>query len=288
MEQTKNRKPIIIAIITITLFFVAGGFIVINKIKQEPQGKEAQTQTENLQKENALYQKDISSIVIRYAPMYNISTAEALNEIEEGGYIEIRELTLQGEDFQNIKKLIENLQPNEAFADCDCMIMDEVEVIINDEYLVSFDATFGYAGFMENDRKIGESIVVGTRELYQEITKLVDEDFNKILEKISSEPISIEKEKNTINITKDEDKKKLLDNLNYIRVNNNDNYLTYDEIASVINFKDGKKLYVYKVSIIGYLLDPFGDSSFVVIKSKADRYDKIVDRIYENNLPGKN
>lgn len=288
MEQTKNRKPIIIVIITtLTLLLVAGGFIVINKLKEEPQEKEQQTQPETPAKENLLYQKDINTIVVRYAPMYNIETAEALNAMEEGGYIEIRELTLQGEDFKNVKNAIENLQPSKTFAECDCAIMDEIEVIINDEYLISFDTTFGYAGFMGSDRKIGEATVVGTRELYGAVSKLVAADFNNILEKVSSNPISIEKNQNTISITKEEDKKELLDNLKYIKVNNNADYLTYDDIASIVNFEDGKKLYVYGISIIGYLLDPAGESSFIVIAGN-DRYDKVADRIYENNLQSKN
>lgn len=259
-----KKKIIIIVTILIIIFLM---FLSILIIKND--------------KKKILLPNNITSIAIEYYPNYNISTAEVLNSIHDYNFIEKQTIYLNEEEINDVKKEFNNVyDDSKEYAKCDCLAGDNYKIIINNKHELILDKHWGQYKYL------GENIIVHIPDqLYNYILNKVDANDKNIFKTIDANKMSIEND-NKQSIVNDKLKDDFLNKLSYLEVNNQEDYLTYDGgYTYVLHFDDNKVLYLYRASVIGYLVDNNSNfNSYVLVRGINDDDIKyILESLEENN-----
>ncbi len=205
----------------------------------------------------------IETIDLRYAPLYNISTANALNSTNN--FINFQTIKLNDNDFVEISNIIKTLKEDKSFYDCDCIIFDELELIVNDSYKITVGSDWGEVEI--NNDKFPVKI---SSELYDKLINIEKINNDKIFNKIETNNISVLKENENINIIDEAKKEEIISNTKYLKVNINDDYETYDDgYIYTLNFDNNVSLYIYN-SKIGYLKSD-AESTFIIMDGDIEK-----------------
>lgn len=214
----------------------------------------------------------IETIELRYAPLYNISTANDLNSTNN--FINFQTIKLNDNDFVEIYNIIKNLKEDKSFYDCDCIIFDELELIVNDSYKITVGSDWGELEINNDKYPIKIS-----SELYDKLINLEKINNEKIFNKIETNNISVSKENENVNIIDEAKKEEIILNTKYLKVNINDDYETYDDgYIYTLNFDNNVSLYIYN-SKIGYLKSDT-ESTFIIIDGDIE---KVLTNLSESN-----
>ena len=195
-----------------------------------------------------LVDSDINKINLKFYPGYNIATAEAINEINKNGnYIDEINIEVVDEDFDKLSSLIKGLKPTTFdFSTCDCAyIMDDYEIIINDNQVLSLGDEFGSNGEFTFDV---------SEEFNTLIKNIISKSDNDIYSNFVANEVTISADGNEITLTEDEINR-LLDN-RYFTVNNDEeDYENYDGGYKYIIKVDNEIEYYLYDSDMAYLKD---------------------------------
>lgn len=232
MKMRKN-KIIILIVLVISILVVLS--IILTKYK----------------KEEKLLPDVITSITIEYYPFYNITTAETLNSIYDYNYIDKQIIKLNEAEINDIKKEISNIYDDTVeFSKCDSVITDKYKMIINNNYELIIDESWGQYKHLEKN-----TIINIPDNLYDYVLNKVEGNNTKIFKKIKADKISIEDNNKLVNVSENT-KENFLNKFSYLEVNINEDYLTYDDgYVYVLYFDDNRVLYLYRGCVIGYLVD---------------------------------
>ena len=224
--------------------------------------------------------KKIDSITIRYAPGYNIATAEALNAKEK--YIEFQEVSLTGDEFKNMKTQLSKIREKKekSTQETDQLEMvDNYEVLVNKKIKLLVGDKYG----MVVDGKKKTTVVL-SNSFTTQLQKIVDKNNKKVIKTIPTENVFIKMEGASIQIKSKSNLKLIQDALSYYPVNINADYKNYDDGYHVEVILDNNViLYLYKDSALGYLSMKEGEndlSTFVVLQDNL--YD-LIQQIYETS-----
>lgn len=231
--KKKNKIIIISIMVAITLLIVL--LIVVSKEK----------------KKNKLLPGVINSVTIEYYPFYNIETAESLNSFHDYNYIEKQIIQLSKEEISTIKNEIDNIyDDSDEFSKCQCLIIDNYKMIINDEYELIIDKHWGQYKYLNNS-----TAVYIPDNLYEFVLNKVEKNNTKISKTLDANKITLEKDGKTT-IINDDLKNDFLNKFTYLEVNIEEDYLTYDDgYVYVLYFDNHNILYLYSGCDIGYLVN---------------------------------
>ena len=247
----KINKIIIILITVVISLLIVLSIVIIRKNKKE-----------------ILLPDSISSITIEYYPGYNISSAEALNSLDDYNYIEKQIIQLTEEEINNIKKEFSNIYDDtEEFSKCKCVISDDYKMIINNDYELIIDEHWGQYKYLEKN-----TIINIPDNLYDYVSSQVEKNNTKIFKTLEANTLSIEKDNVPLTVNK-ELKDDFLNKFSYLEVNINEDYLTYDDgYVYVLYFDDNRVLYLYSGCVIGYLVDNDSNySSYILVNGITEK-----------------
>lgn len=245
-----NKIIIILTTVVISLLIVLS-IVIIRKNKKEN-----------------LLPDSISSITIEYYPGYNISSAEALNSLHDYNYIEKQIIKLTEEEINNIKKEFSDIYDDtEEFSKCTCVIIDDYKMIINNDYELIIDEHWGRYKYLEKN-----TIINIPDNLYDYVSSQVEKNNTKIFKTLEANTLSIEKDNVPLTVNK-ELKDDFLNKFSYLKVNINEDYLTYDDgYVYVLYFDDNRVLYLYRGCVIGYLVDNDSNySSYILVNGITEK-----------------
>ena len=208
----------------------------------------------------------INTITINYAPGYDYE--KALEKNKENEFIKIQSIKLSENDIKAIKKdiksIIEATPKNKNFDTTNELVINkDTQLIIGEKY----------AKLIKNKKttyvKIPNSLVKDTNTL-------IEKNNNKILEKLTYEKGTIKKDGAVINITKEDNIELIKNALSYYKINQADDYLTFDNgYKELLIINDTINIYLYS-SNIGYIKS---DESYYVIF--PNDLEKVINSIYE-------
>ena len=208
----------------------------------------------------------INTITLKYAPGYDYE--KALEKNKESEFIKIQSIKLSETDIKAIKKdlksIIEATPKDKNFATTNELEIDkDTQLVIGEKY----------AKLIKNKKttyvKIPNSLVKDTNDL-------IEKNNNKVLEKISYEKGTIKKDGAVINITKEDNIELIKNALPYYRINQTDDYLTYDNgYKELLILNDNINIYLYS-SNIGYIKT--NEPYYVIFPNNLE---KVINSIYE-------
>lgn len=274
----KIKFSTFITIIIVSIIIV-GGIISFALCKENKDNNDGNN-IELVNKESNNKEKFIK---VRYAYTYNVATADALNEInEDGEYIDILEIKLEGETLKKINSLLEK-QSYKKVQNLDLLVLDVYEVNINDEIKLSITPGENYAQYNKGEESF---IIKISEELVKEIDRIVQEEASKNIKQFSSEEITIMSEGNEqVNIREENHIKQLEEKSKHTKVNINEDELNDEKINYIVDLNNGTKIYVYFASCLGKVVNENGEEYYVAF---IGNYEDIVGIMFENYISGRN
>lgn len=209
----------------------------------------------------------ISNITLNYAPGYNYEQALSKNT-KDNEFIKIQSLKLKENDIKTLKKDIKAIKEatpkNKDFEATKELVIDkDTKLIIGEKYAKLVK------GKKTTYVKVPNSLVNDT-------DKLVEENNKKVLENLTYEKGTIKKDGAVINITNEDNIKLIKEALPYYKINQQDDYLTYDGgPKELIILNDTITIYLYS-SNIGYIKST--ENYYVIFPNNLE---EIVNSIYE-------
>ena len=247
----------------------------INNINQDIQTTDTTEETTN----------NKNSIKIRFAYSYGISTADALNEMENElygeNYIDILEIQLEGDNLAEINGILENTSFEKTDfsmsegTDLAIGVEGEFELTINNDITLLLDQTWSLYTKEES------YIIKTPEELFNKIATIVQEEIDKNSKNYSSEKITITSknlEDEDIIITDEDDINMLIENLKYAKVNMHKEEMEDETVTYIVDLNNGVQIYVFNASKIGYIVDNTEEYYITFIND----FENIISELYES------
>ena len=208
----------------------------------------------------------INTITLNYAPGYDYE--KALEKNKENEFIKIQTIKLNEEEIKTIKKDIKNIiesTPKKKDFETykELVINKDTQLIIGEKY----------AKIIKNNKTTYVKI---PNALVKDTDTIVDKNNEKVLETIKYEKATIKKDGAVINITNEDNIKLIKDAIPYYRINQTDDYLTYDNgYKELLILNDNINIYLYS-SNIGYIKST--ESYYVILPNNLEN---VINSIYE-------
>jgi len=248
-------KKVLIVILVVVLLLLGGGFFYIYQYTDIIRSR--------------LIPK-INQITLEYAPGYNYEDALKKNE-GETEFIKIQSLKLKENDIKSIKNSIKgikevSLKTKEFPTICELKIDKDTNLIVGEKN----------AKLIKGKKT---TYVKTTKSLLNNINNIIDKNNEKVLEKLTYTNVTIKKDGAVINITNEDNKKIIQEAISYYRINQSDDYLSYDGgYKEQVILDDATKIYLYS-SNIGYIK---GQESFYVVF--PNNLEEAVNSIYQVSI----
>lgn len=213
----------------------------------------------------------IKSVSIEYVPGYNL----AIGDMEDP-FIDFVTINLNKKQAKEMTNYLDKMKGTSNITDCDCLNEELYRLIINgeDSYTIGSDWITFKRGNKEKNYTVPEGLI-------EYISILVEENNEKIFNKISSQEVSLEAKGVNVSLS-DEQKIKIMKNFSYLNINIDENVESYDGgYKYIIKFDNDYILYIYN-SKVGYLFDnKHNKGSYVVLRN-----DNLWDYLNEISIVG--